>query len=61
MYLVNRMSSLSQKIHKYLVWLYRPVDFPQIHFSLQYFAQAFGGAFDWDAIFLAVVKNKVAR
>ena len=30
------MSSLSQKVHKYLVWWYLPVDFLHIYFSLRY-------------------------
>ena len=50
MYLVNRMSSLSQKVDKYFVWWYLPVDFPHIYFSLRYFALVFGGALEWDAI-----------
>ena len=32
-----------------------------IHISLQCFARIFGGVFELDAIFLAIVKNSVAQ
>ena len=32
-----------------------------MYFSVRYIAWVFGGALEWDVIFSAVVKNRVAR
>ena len=46
MYLVNKVLSLSQEIHKYLVCWYLPVNCAHIYFSLQYFTRMFGGVLE---------------
>ena len=37
------------------------MEYPHIYFSLRYLTRVFGGALEWDSIFFAVVKNRVAR